>query len=30
MIDEINAAVDELPRVPKGFQSLEEAQKAAE
>ena len=30
MIDEINQAVDALPRVPKGFGSLEEAQKAAE
>ena len=30
MIDEINEAVDALPRVPKGFGSLEEAQKAAE
>jgi hypothetical protein len=30
MIDEINQAVDALPRVPKGFKSLTDAQKAAE
>ena len=30
MIDEINQAVDALPRVPKGFTSLTDAQKAAE
>ena len=30
MIDEINQAVDALPRVPKGFKSLADAQKAAE
>ena len=29
MIDEFNDAVDKLPRIPKGFETLEEAQRAA-